>query len=238
MLATSLKIQTMKYLLLLVSIIYTTNSFAQDPNPDLFQTWYLNSVQVSDNAPHYLVSEIEPSITPYLTIFENLDFNGEGACNSFDGKFNLLYSDMLETIEYSNSTYDCGFQIHNSFENSYFGFMQLVQDYEITLEGNGMVLTIGTGIFGVAIFKNFTLNTLDFDLIKIEVYPNPSTSIINIKSQNTVITKIELFNSYGQEIKAINNNFETIDISDLSSGVYIMRFFTKLGIINKKILKK
>jgi len=231
----------MKYLLISISLICTINCFAQDLNPNLFQTWYLNFVQATDMDTPYEVSEIVPSITPYLTISENLDFNGVGACNSFYGNFNSSTSNTMETWEtntFSNTTVDCGIQVLNSFENSYFGFIQLGGWYEITTEGTGMVLTINHPLMGQAVFKNFTLNSLDFDLDQIDIYPNPTSSNIFIKTQNTFITKIELFNSLGQEIKVINDNFETIDISDLSTGVYIMKISSKLGTLNKKILKK
>ena len=228
----------MKHLFLSISIICSINCFAQEPNSDLFQTWYLYSVFASDASQKtYVVSEIEPTITPSLTIMENLVFNGIGACNTFNGTFNLLNSNMLETDQYSNSTNDCGIQTHNLFENEYFNFMQLAGVYSISSENNGMVLTIDTAIFGQAIFKNIKLSTSDFPMSQIEIYPNPSNSIIYIKSQNIPITKIEIYNSLGQNLKTIINKFKTIEVSYLSNGIYIMKIFTELGIINEKIIK-
>jgi heat shock protein HslJ len=82
----------MKQLLLSISIICSINCFAQAPNPDLFQTWYLQSVVVSDGSePTYIVSDIEPTITPSLTIMEDLTFSGIGACNTFNGAFNVPF---------------------------------------------------------------------------------------------------------------------------------------------------
>ncbi len=74
----------MKYLFLSISIICSINCIAQDPNPDLFQTWHLTSVMIDDLAPLYIVSEIDPPIQPYVTIEGNLSFSGQGACNTFD----------------------------------------------------------------------------------------------------------------------------------------------------------
>ena len=225
----------MKHLFLLILTICSINCFAQEPNPNLFQTWYLYSVQASDNSQNYIVSEINPAITPYLTILENLNFNGIGACNSFGGTFNLFDTNSMNTTQFSNTTDDCGSKIQNDFESSYFNSMKAAIYYSITTEENGMVLFIGTPPFGSIVFKNYKLNTLNPDLNQIEVYSNPTTAMIYIKSQNTVISKIKLFNSNGQNIKMIKDNFETINTTDLSSGIYIMKIFTELGTLNKKI---
>ncbi|WP_406683744.1 T9SS type A sorting domain-containing protein [Seonamhaeicola sp. MEBiC1930] len=230
----------MKHLLLSILIICSIKCFTQEPNPDLFQTWYMYSFLANDGSEKpYEFNGIENPITPFLVIMENLTFQGSGACNTFDGTFKLSIHDVLETDQFSNSTNDCSIDTHNLFEDEYFSFFQLASGYSITSEVNGMVLTINTADFGQAVYKNFTtLDTSDFNLSKIKIYPNPSKSIIYVKSQNTSITKIELHNSYGQNLKTINNKFKTIEISDLDIGIYLMKIFTEFGTLNKKIIKK
>jgi hypothetical protein len=192
----------------------------------------------SDGSPGpYIVSEINPTITPSLTIVEDLTFSGIGACNSFNGTFTFSNNAVI-TDQFSNSTNDCGIQIHNSFETEYFNFMEYAIGYQITSENDGLVLNLKTGVFGEAVFKNFTLNKKDFYLNKTEIYPNPTNSIIYIKSKNTSITKIEFYNSFGQNMRIIKSKFETIDISNLSAGVYMMKIYSEFGIQNRKILKK
>lgn len=227
----------MKHLLLSISIFYSISCFSQEPNPDLFQTWYLYSMSSEGSPDPYVVSEIDPTITPSLTIIEDLTFSGIGACNSFNGTFTFS-NNTLNTDQFSNLNNDCETQIRNSFESEYFSFMEIAIGYQITSENDGLVLNLSTPVFGEAVFKNFTLNTKDFDLNQTEIYPNPTNSIIYIKSKNTSITKIEFYNSFGQTMRIIKSKFETIDISDLSAGVYIMKIYTKFGIQNRKILKK
>jgi hypothetical protein len=228
-----------KHFLLTISIICSINCLAQEPNPDLFQTWYLHSVLVSDGSePTYIVSDIEPNITPTLTIMEDLTFSGIGACNTFNGTFNLLSSNILETDQFSYSTDDCGVEIHNNFENAYFDFIQLLSGYSITSVDNGLILIIETPIFGSASFRNYQLSITEKELQQIKIYPNPSNSIIYLKSYNNPIIKIQIFNLMGRRIKRIKNNFESINISDLSKGIYIMKIDTEYGSINKKIIKE
>ncbi|GGE01844.1 hypothetical protein GCM10011312_26540 [Planktosalinus lacus] len=236
--AIKLKTNIMKNLLLLFLILISSLGYAQEPNPELFQTWYLNFVQSSDLGTPYEVSEIEPSITPNLIILEDYTFSGDGACNTFSGIFEFPNAETIQSSNFSNSNDDCDTEEHNFFENEYFSFMQDGGFYEITQEGSGLVLTISNAIFGQAVFRNFTLSTNDFDLNSIQIYPSPSSDLIFVQSKNIDIDKIEIINSIGQLSKTIISNFRSFDISDLPVGVYLIKIYTQNGILNKKIVKK
>jgi len=68
-----------------------------------------------------------------------------------------------------------------------------------------------TGLFGNSYERNFNL-----------VYPNPATS--NITINNTNVTSIEFADKTGVIVKSIRENVpSTIDISDLKSGLYILK---------------
>ncbi|WP_406684013.1 T9SS type A sorting domain-containing protein [Seonamhaeicola sp. MEBiC1930] len=230
----------MKHLIFSISIICSINSFTQEANPDLFQTWYLQSVLVGDGSPTYIVSSIDPAIAPTLTIMEDLTFSGIGACNTFNGTLNLPYSDILQTDQFSYSTDDCGIEIHNDFESAYFNFIQLLAGYSISSVDDGLILNINTPIFGNATFQNYypLISITEFDLNQIEIYPNPTKSNIYLKYSNNPIAKIEIFNSLGQNMKRITHNFETINISDLPNGLYIIKLYTEFGMVNKKFIKE
>jgi len=231
--------KTMKYLILLISIFFSLNCLAQSPDPNLFQTWYLSSIQASDLDTIYRIKDLTPSITPYVTILDNLEFSGEGACNTFNGKYNFQTPNILTSDNnvFAETTNLCGIALYNSFENSYIGFMNGMWWYEITQDGNDLILNIYNGVFGQAVFKNTTLSSKDFTLDKIKVYPIPSNSKVFIKSNSNTVTKIEIYNILGQVIKTVNKNLETLDISGLSEGVYVIKLFTKHGTVNKRIIK-
>jgi len=67
------------------------------------------------------------------------------------------------------------------------------------------------------------------------IFPNPSKGLINIVNARN--SKIEIFNINGQKIKEITNysNFETIDLSNNISGIYIVKIINNESIITKKI---
>jgi len=229
----------MKNLFLLITIFYTTALCAQDPDPDLFQTWYLKSVYQSDATPEpYIVSEIEPSITPTLTIEPDLSLFATGACNQFPGSFAFINDETFETNAVGTSFALCETEEHEAFEIEYRRFLNIMTFYSITTNENGMTLTIGTPIFGQAIFNNFPLNLTEHAISSLEVYPNPSKSVIHINSKDNIILGIELFSSIGNRIELASDNYDTIDISHLSRGLYFIKVATENGTVVKRVLKE
>jgi len=75
--------------------------------------------------------------------------------------------------------------------------------------------------------SNISSINLDFDKkIIINIYPNPSSSIINIKANN-IIKTIELYSITGElinNINTINSKEYKINTASLSSGIYFIRF--------------
>jgi hypothetical protein len=68
----------------------------------------------------------------------------------------------------------------------------------------------------------------------VSIYPNPSNNFVVVSSKET-ITKYDIYNSVGQIVVAGNYRGQTIDISALETGLYIIHFVTN---DNKQILKE
>ncbi len=128
------------------------------------------------------ISQIEPSITPILTILMNLDIEGVGACNLFDGTFEIPSGETWANTGFSSSSDDCDYQIHNIFEFAYFDFLQRSGWYEINQDNDGIVLKLFSVNGDEAEFRNYLLDVSDYESIQIRVYPNPSSSIIFIEN--------------------------------------------------------
>ncbi|MDY6436769.1 MAG: CotH kinase family protein [Bacteroidales bacterium] len=60
----------------------------------------------------------------------------------------------------------------------------------------------------------------------ITVYPNPAKDVVYVKGE---ITGYELYDLIGNKLEQVVGNMEEIRVSDLSSGVYIIRLHTKNG---------
>jgi hypothetical protein len=74
----------------------------------------------------------------------------------------------------------------------------------------------------------------------IAVYPNPAHNLVNIKTVET-ITKIQVINAIGQIVLEkfdINNNFSSIELKTIESGVYTILVSTENGVIASKFIKQ
>ena len=75
-----------------------------------------------------------------------------------------------------------------------------------------------------------------FETSKLTLYPNPVANQIFISSEN--VQKVEIYNLLGTLVKTIEKNTQTIDVSNLPSGNYIVKITTDQGMVTKKIVKK
>lgn len=91
----------------------------------------------------------------------------------------------------------------------------------------------------LAVTVNLVLGAVDFNDSSFFVYPNPANESITISCQNA-IQSIQISNSIGQEIFAINpNEKETkLMISQLPNGLYFIRLSASNGFKTFKIVKE
>lgn len=75
--------------------------------------------------------------------------------------------------------------------------------------------------------------TLAFNL-----YPNPATNHLNIQTNNTSISEINIYNTTGSLVSQPNiTQSNIIDISQLPNGIYVAEIRTKEGIVKKRWVK-
>lgn len=81
------------------------------------------------------------------------------------------------------------------------------------------------------------INDLDED-ISLNIFPNPAHNAVTINSDKLMVQEIQLINSLGSivfKMNTNNNNKNTIDISNLSSGNYFVRIVTDEKIITRPL---
>lgn len=81
------------------------------------------------------------------------------------------------------------------------------------------------------------LNTSDFEVDDIKIYPNPTNGLINIKGINDSYD-VELFNISGQKVIQMKKVNDFYDMSNLENGIYFMKIKTIEGFILEKIIKQ
>jgi hypothetical protein len=91
--------------------------------------------------------------------------------------------------------------------------------------------------------KDYSIGTLnigiaDLESNNIKIYPSPTTDNLTIEMPQS--SRIEVMNVEGQIISLIESADKktTINLSNLSSGIYIIKALTENGIVTKKFLKQ
>ena len=75
---------------------------------------------------------------------------------------------------------------------------------------------------------------------KMSVYPNPTSETLNFKIDNQLIKSVRIYSILGKEVMKKTNKFgiENINITNLSSGLYLLQINTETGVFTKRIVKK
>ena len=85
------------------------------------------------------------------------------------------------------------------------------------------------------------LGTNDFLSSNFSVFPNPAKNVINFSNDtNAVVSLVEMTDLNGRVIKSqkVNATEGQISISDLATGMYMMKITTDQGVATKKIVKQ
>ncbi|MDP9957055.1 hypothetical protein J2X97_002721 [Epilithonimonas hungarica] len=104
-------------------------------------------------------------------------------------------------------------------------------NFEFDNDGSGFVVD------NIIIKDMDQLSVSDISKTQFNIFPNPTSNFINIKS-NEIIKSVKLYNASGSLIKTENANLSKIDISTFPKGNYLISIETDSGIETKKIIKE
>lgn len=88
---------------------------------------------------------------------------------------------------------------------------------------------------------NPSQNTLSIgqnNLDNIAMYPNPVGDYLNIQMQGNLSVDISIYDITGKKVYASNNVSSIVDISELNSGLYLVKLVSDERSITRKIIKK
>lgn len=222
-----------RILLFLMGFFILSQSYSQDR--ELFKTWYLYSINLEGQQEPYNIWEVEPSISPTLTITENLEFSGEGACNTFDGQYSYQY-ELLFIDNFNPTEYTCDFQSHTQFESYYFSFFMEGSDTQISLLSE-TTLILESPIFMSMQFSSYPLGISDNTAADVKIYPNPTSDKLNISLEKAKFEKFRIYSITGEKVLEEINIGNEIDVSSLSKGMYFLEIITSEGINIQKFIK-
>ena len=113
-----------------------------------------------------------------------------------------------------------------------------LQIVELNPAGGNPIPSSGTVVIEEIIFSSESLSTASVNLISVKLYPNPSNGLITIDSPLR-IQDIKAINLLGQVMINQETNSNTLDISSLKAGIYILEINQENGVIStKRFIKK
>ena len=186
----------------------------------------------------------EFSVTPGQTYDVNLEYRWIGSAGGANANLTMRIKEVgnlsnnLDLIGANNGdgngyTLDSDLDVWKTVSFSFTVPAGITDVRLLMFKGNG---NKSLNVDNVDVSQN--LSTDNFDRFQFETYPNPVRDILNI-SANTSIDKVELYNLLGNQVKSINLNSRTnqISLSDLSQGVYILRTYIQGNISTQKLIK-
>ncbi|QOD60889.1 T9SS type A sorting domain-containing protein [Polaribacter haliotis] len=111
--------------------------------------------------------------------------------------------------------------------------------FQMKFDGQGGVNPSTIYVDNVYFYKSNTASIKDNTLANLSLYPNPATNFVTISADNT-IDKVSVYNILGKTVKTIsvNDTSKNIDISDLNSGIYLIKFTVNNAVGTAKFIKR
>lgn len=205
-------------------------------------------------APVGMASKLLMQATVDMTDMQKINFSNNpisvnGVESLFGYKFKNAVKETLLIININNTGFS-DLQIGNLF--TYTGQQTLTQyrsgqpHVSGVAEGDSNIITSNSTITNTFNARQFSINVVEventlsinnIDENSIGMYPNPVTDILTIDTYAT-LQHISVYSINGAKVftaEKVNNN--TIDLSTLTSGMYILKIETNKGSVFKKLIK-
>lgn len=248
-----------------LSFIATINGLNTDETPD-DNTFALAQVVVNSFDPNNKTclegSTINPSrIGKYVHYKVKFENTGTFAAQ------NIVVKDMIDitkfdisTLQITDTSHSCITKITNPdkvefiFENINLPFDDANNDGYVAFKiKTKSTLVLGNSFSNLAniyfdynfpiVTNNYTttiqnsLGTNQFKIDNLITFPNPVKDILQFKTIEKVL-KIEIYDTTGRILSSNSVNENKVDLTELKTGNYILKVYTKNSISNTKIIKE
>lgn len=239
--------------------VYTTDILSFDatlssPTPTLTYTniglvdEYVDDVEVYNNVLYissggaekiikFDLSASSPAPVDYLNTTD-LNFN-KGIFITSTGYLYVTNAHEIEKIDVNNAAATLDFVGNQTTYNDTFnGNPYLANFRDVVLIGNTLYMTLEEQ-GRILKITNATLGTSTFSYENIKMYPNPTTSILNLGFSNEVIVnKIKVIDMTGKTVLQQDQNFTQINVEKLSKGLYIIEVYSQNEKFTSKFIKE
>ena len=229
----------MKYFITTLIFIFTLKMEAQDPRL-LDNTWYFNNGNLEDEAINIPFPEFSatlqindinfalehPFCEDYLAgntaSIDNTTFTLE---NGFVKLLGICEPGIFDTGKHYSIYYFKDSSAKNPFNYT----IEEINDY--------LQLTVTNANGDFAVYNSVLLNNATFINKTVSIHPNPVINSLTINSTEP-IKEVTIYNLLGQPIKTITKEFNLIDVSHLTTGVYFVKITAQNGSVIKKLVKE
>lgn len=166
--------------------------------------------------------------------YQGTDFNGDK--QDVSGMTHLhidYYTDNTTALEYFliNDSGEIAYNIQSNLGLTTGSWVSLnipLSNWPIDLTTIREIKVVGNGTiyFDNWYFYNSTTASVENnELLGFSMYPNPATNSLNISAKETILSA-EIFNVIGKKVMSVNINktSESIDVSSLTSGIYLVKY--------------
>lgn len=190
--------------------------------------------------------ELDFSTVGYEDIKISLAITSDGAANTIIADYwngsNWIATSLINGTQSINSEYEL-----KEFDFSNVSLADENENFKVRFRFNGINMTEDAG--KKVVFNNIAISAVDKNVLSadeyqeeeqsLRIYPNPAKDKIKIFSTST-IKNVLVYNVLGKLVykSSKNLNNSTVDISNLSKGIYFVKVFSDGSSKTKKILKK
>ncbi len=71
-----------------------------------------------------------------------------------------------------------------------------------------------------------------------KLYPQPVVDKLHIDMPQHSIQKVSILDMQGKPLQSLPNTYNTVDMSNVSSGMYLLKIYTEQQVVVKKVVKR
>lgn len=190
------------------------------------------------------------AVPGWLGMGANLYYNGPGdnslpvwnhIYSTFSPGEDTVVNHVFSGGEYSWDTINCNYESSLDFGVSF----SINNAFGITSHGysfndySDIFILIGSVINGVASGETdfYTLGNQDAVVRQITMFPNPANNSIAISLNEQTKGTVSVFNNLGEMVMKLPFNGQSIDISKLEPGIYLLRLETNQNLFTGRFVK-
>jgi len=212
---------------------------------DLSNNLLLESINI-DNCPPGICDQ-ENTLTE-IDLSNNVNLNNFLSVNNYFFELDFSNNPLLESLtsSYNNNLTSLNVKNGSNLNLNHFSASNNLNLMCITVDDPVAATNGDTPPYDnwniqedVIFSEDCTLGVSDISLADINIYPNPVNDVLYIENNEHIkIDKITVSDILGKVILIEKNSFNQINLSELKSGILLMKIETENGIITKKLIKE